>query len=128
MVEGVMRAIFEDEFAAFVGAAGAEDLKPGGARDLDGGGADAAAGAMDQDRFARSRERLMEKRPVGGGVGNAERGALGEGNIPGQGMHSLAAANGIFSVSACNRCARVNAVAFLEADHSPADRFDDACG
>jgi len=80
-------AAVEDEV---VGAAGARDRELGLARgggddggaeqlaDLDGGEADAAAGAMHQQRLPGLQPGAVDQRVMGGAVGGAERGALGK--------------------------------------------------
>ena len=52
-IEDVVGAEQGDELALFVAAGGGEDLGAQMARQLDGGDADAAGGAVDQDALAR---------------------------------------------------------------------------
>ena len=76
VVKDVVSALLRDEFAAAVGSAGADDDEPGGSGDLDGGGAYAAAGAVYQNGLAGPGVAALVECAPGGGVGNAQRGAL----------------------------------------------------
>ena len=74
MIEDFVGALFARELAAFVSPARADDTDAVDFAPLNRRGADAAAGAMDENGFARLGFGFLKKGSVGGGVRNVEAG------------------------------------------------------
>ena len=78
MVDDDVGAVLPHRGEAFVGAAAADDLQPARVRELDGGKADAARRAVNENGLARLRIRAVKERAVRRAVRDAERRALCE--------------------------------------------------
>src|ERR1043165_9428013 len=84
MVQDFVGALVAGEFAAVIGAAGADDMNAVKLAPLDGGGADAAARPVDENGFAGLGFGFLEEGAVGGGVRNVEAGGFFKADVVGK--------------------------------------------
>ena len=96
--------------------------------ELDGGGSDTAAAAVDEDCFGGLGLAADEDGAVGGAVGDADGGALFEGEARGEWVDLGGGAEDALGVGAGEGAEGVDAIADFEVGGAGADGFDDAGG
>ena len=128
VVERLRRALFEDQPAARFRARRADDGEAGGARDLRGRNAHAAARAVDEHRLTGQRAGPLVQGAIGRGVGNVDRRALRKAEVCGQAMNLVWRAEREFRVGPRQRVRSINPVAWPHVLHALADTLDDSGG
>ncbi len=124
MIEDVMRAILQNEFASALGSARRKNRESSRSRQLNCRRSDSAARAMNQNSFACDRFGALKQSTISSGVRRVDRRTLSERNFFRQRMNIIRFAQREFCISASRSPGSVNTISDTSGFYFRADGFN----